>query len=110
MSSTPGTPDPSILYCHGSGANVSDDDGRNGGENNGAGNGSGSNEVIAPPGFTVTEEQRAEFDRARRTQMPQSPVPSPQGDDDASDGTMAMLKLMQRQMEMQMLMMKRGER
>ena len=81
---------------HGSGANVSDDDGRKGGGNNAAGNGSGSNavgstensfEYDAPPGFTVTEEQRAEFDRARQTQMSQSPIPSQRGDDDASEGT-----------------------
>ena len=66
-------------------------------------------EHVMPPGFTVTEEQRAEFDRARQTQASLSPIPSRTGDDDVSEGTMAMLRMMQRQMEMQMMMMKRME-
>ena len=98
-----------ISNQHGSGANVGDDDGRIGGWSNAASNTENSFENIAPPGFTVTEEQRAEFDRARQTQASMSPIPSQRGDDEASEGTMAMLKPMQRQMEMQMLMMKRME-
>ena len=93
---------------HGSGANVGDDDERTGGGSNAmAGGTEDSFEHVLPPGFTVTEEQRAEFDRARRTQASLSPIPSRTGDDDVSEGTMAMLKMMQRQMEMQMMMMMR---
>ena len=95
---------------HGSGANVEDDDGRTGGEGNMvAGSIGGHLENTIPPGITVTEEQRAEFDRARQTQASLSPVPSQKDEDEVSEGTMAMLRLMQRQMEMQMLMMKRME-
>ena len=72
---------------HGSGANVGGDDGRIGGGSNAAGNTENSFEYIPPPGFTVTEEQRAEFDRARQTQTSLSPIPSQRGDDDASEGT-----------------------
>ena len=96
---------------HGSGANVGEDDGHYGGESSVAAGSTGDSfEFIPPPGFTVTEEQRAEFDRARQTQASLSPIPSQRGDDDVSEGTMAMLKVMQRQMEMQvMMMMKRME-
>ena len=95
---------------HGSGANVGDDDEHPGGGSNAAAESTeNSFEYISPPGFTVTEEQRAEFDRARRTQASMSPIPSQRGDDDVSEGTMAMLKMMQKQMEMQMMMMRRME-
>ena len=97
----------SVSDTHGSGASVGGDEERIGGGCNAAGSTDNSFEYIPPPGFTVTEEQRAEFDRARQTQTSLSPSPSQRGDDDASEGTMAMLKLMQRQMQMQMLMMMR---
>ena len=102
--------DGSIMFGHGSGANVGDDDQHMGGGSNVADGNTGElGENIAPPGFTVTEEQRAEFERARQSRTSMSPVPSQRDDDEVSEGTMAMLKLMQRQMEMQMLMMKRME-
>ena len=67
-----------------------------------AGSGDNSFEVIppqyaSPPG--LSERQRAEFDRAN--QVPVSSSPSNNGDDSASEATMAMLKMVQRQMEMQ---------
>ena len=98
-----------ISVQHGSGANAGDDGEHIGRESNAAGSIENSFEYVQPPGFIVTEEQRAEFDRARQTQTSMSPIPSQRDDDDGSEGTMAMLKLMQRQMEMQMLMMKRME-
>ena len=61
---------------HGSGANVGDDDERIGGGSNAAGSTENSFEYVHPPGLTVTEEQRAEFDRARQTQTSMSPIPS----------------------------------
>ena len=128
----------SISDQHGSGANVEDDNGRTGGERNmvagSIGRTSGERNMVAgsigrtggeenmveesigehigntiPPGITVTEEQWAEFDRARQTQASLSPIPSQKDEDEVSGGTMAMLRLMQRQMEMQMMMMKRME-
>ena len=90
-----------ILNPHGSGADVGDDDERADGGSNAVASGTeDSFEYVPPPGFTVTEEQRAEFDRARQTQASLSPIPSQRGDDEVSEGTMAMLKMMQRQMEM----------
>ena len=100
-----------LLSEHGSGANtgVGDDDERNGGSM-AAGSTDGSFEYIpqeygGPPG--LSEEQRAEFERARQT--PLSPIPSQRGDDDLSETTMTMLKMMQRQMEIQMQRMMRME-
>ena len=71
------TGDP-ISVQHGSGANVGDDDERNGGGSNAAGSTEKSFEYISPPG--LTEEQRADFERARQT--PLSPIPYQRGDDD----------------------------
>ena len=48
-------------------------------------------QYVSPPG--LTEQQRAEFEQAERT--PLSPIPSNHGDDNASEATMTMLKLMQ---------------
>ena len=95
---------------HGSGANVGEDDGHYGGESSVAAGSTGDSfEFRSPPGVTVTEEQRAEMERARQTQASLSPILSQRGDDDVSEETMAMLKVMQRQMEMQGRMMKRME-
>ena len=56
-----------ISNTHGIGANVGDDDERIGGGSNAAESTENSFEYVHPPGFTVTEEQRAEFDSARQT-------------------------------------------
>ena len=92
-----------ISGLHGSGANVEDDDESMVAESTGA------CEDTIPSRFTANEGQRAEFDQARQTQISLSPVPSRTEDDDVSEGTMAMLKMMQRQMEVHMMMMKRME-
>ena len=56
-----------------------------------------------PPGRS--EEELAELMRARRT--PDSPVASSKGDDDKSDAMVTLLMMMQRQMDVQMQMLKK---
>ena len=100
-----------IFDEHGSGANAGESNGDDHtGGSAAAGSTDGSFEHIppnfgSPPG--ITEEQRAEFERAQ--QIPLSPIPSQHGDDNFSETTMNMLRMMQQQMEMQMQMMKRME-
>ena len=58
-----------ILFPHGSGADVGDDDEHIDGENNEANGNSDSFGHRTPPGFAVTEEQRAEFEIARQHEL-----------------------------------------